>query len=120
MTEVRQVGAAVLLVGGGVRIRAPGPISAVEVHEGIVAVLTRWVDLARPGGLRRIRTDNLYGFDELGTLLWRVRAGAAPQRPLMLTGFLEDATPFTLHEASGWWIRVDPRTGRVIQADCIA
>ncbi len=85
-----------------------------------MAVLTRWVDPARPGGLRRIRTDNVYGFDEGGRLLWRVRASVAPQRPLMLTGFVEDGVPFTLHEASGWWIRLDPRTGRVVQADCIA
>jgi len=119
MTEIRQVGAAMLLLDNGVRVRTPGPIAAVEVGEGVVAVLTRWIDPARPGGLRRVRTDNVYGFDSGGRLLWRVRAAVTSHRPLMLTGFVEDGEPFTLHEASGWWIRVDPRTGRVIQADCI-
>jgi hypothetical protein len=120
MTEARQVGAAVLLLDGRVSVRLPGPIAAVEVGGGVVAVLTRWLGPVRHGGLRRVRTDNLYAFDESGRRLWRVRAAVRASRALLLTGFVEDGEAFTLHEANGWLVRVDPSTGLVVKTDFIA
>jgi hypothetical protein len=119
MGVVERIGADRLDFGGGNVVQAPGPVCALEEHGDVVAVLIQWIDGAGDEPLRRVRGDNLYGFGPDGRLLWRVRSLEGVCRPLLLTGFLEDAPGLRLHEAHGWWVDVEPATGRVVAAHWI-
>ncbi len=85
----------------------------------MVAVLIEWIDEGVDQPTRRVRGNNLYGYGRDGGLLWRVQGPERLERALLLTGFLEDTQGLRLHEAYGWWVDVDPGTGRVIQAQWV-
>lgn len=103
----------------GVTRELPALIAAVRESEGMAVLLLQWIQPSADPGVGLTHGDNLLAFDAQGECAWRVHSGQDPKRPLLLTGFLQDEDGLRLHEAHGWWVRVDPRSGRVLASDWI-
>jgi hypothetical protein len=107
-------------LNNGVEIRQRQPISAAEIHHGVVVVLSAWISGRREARQRTLRRDNVYGYDFSGRRLWRVGASDRGMRGLYYTAFVDDGPSVTFHVASGWHVVLDPLTGRIAQADCVS
>jgi hypothetical protein len=119
VTGIRVVGRSRLDFGAGSLVRVPGAVTAVEEVGEVVAVLLAWIDEAVDRAHRRIHGNNLYGYSRGGRRLWRVHGPTGVKRPLLLTGMLDGEVGLRLHEAHGWWVDVDPPTGRVTRVEWI-
>jgi hypothetical protein len=119
MLEIEDTTRHQVLLSSGLCLRLPEPIAEAELHDEVIVVVLEWISGRRNARLRRVRHDNVYGYDRFGRLLWRVGAHESRRLGLYYTGFVEHAPSATLHVASGWHATLDPRTGRILHADCI-
>jgi hypothetical protein len=119
MVNVEDFTRRTVVLSNGVRLRPKGPIAEAQAYDNVVVVVPEWISGPRRSGIRRVRHDNVYGYDFEGRLLWRVgRAEAAP-RYLYYTGLVEHAPTPTLHVATAWHATLDERTGRIVQSECV-
>jgi hypothetical protein len=119
MVDIKYRGTKKVVLSNGVAIGFRDPISDAEIHDGIVVVVLRWMSGRRRARRRTVRRENVYGYDLAGGLVWRVAEPDSSAGPLYYTGFVEEGPPVTLHVASGWHVVLDPRTGRIVQADSV-
>lgn len=109
----------ILRFRNGVTREFPAPIATLREIEGITVVLLQWIQWGADPVVGWTHGNNLVAFDAQGNCLWTVHCGQGVARPLLLTAFMDGEDGLRLHEAHGWWVRVDARSGCVVACDWI-
>ena len=118
MNDVEHIGRRAVLLSNGVRVPCQGTIAEAQVYDETLIVVLKWISGRRRTVGRRLRHDNVYGYDLRGRRCWRVGTAKGEPRGLYYVGFVEDAPRPTLLVATGWYVTLDERTGRVLLSEC--
>ena len=119
MVEVEDTRGRFVLLSNGVRIPAPGPVAEAQAFEETVVVVLTWISGRRRSGWRRVRADNVYGYDFQGRRRWRVGSHPDDAHGRNYAGFIEHAPGPTLFEVAGWHVTLDESTGKILRSECV-
>ena len=89
---------------------ADHPIAALRVAEGVVAVIYDYM-----AGPQHQQFRNLQGFDARGNLLWTAEHPTNETADAYVN-FGQDADILEAHSFAGYVCRLDPKTGKLVDA----